>query len=208
MAKINVAPTKSNLLATKEQLSVASSGYNLLHQKSDILLMELMTLVEKIKLIEKSVNKQVEKSYGELKKLFLVAGGTEIQRLASSVHYDFSFEEKKTSIAGMSFSTLEAEPVKQDVFFSMLDSYAQTSAVSVEFFKLLELLTDLASIRTIAWRLAMEIKKNQRRVNALEKVVIPQAKETKTYIENVLEERERENVFVLKALKSGKRKKE
>ena len=40
------------------------------------------------------------------------------------------------------------------------------------------------------------------------KVVIPQAKETKTYIENVLEERDRENVFVLKALKSGKRKKE
>ena len=39
------------------------------------------------------------------------------------------------------------------------------------------------------------------------KMIIPQTKETKAYIESVLEERERENVFVLKALKkrgSGK----
>ena len=63
------------------------------------------------------------------------------------------------------------------------------------------LLTRLASIRTIVWRLAMEVKKTQRRVNALDKMVIPQSKETVKYIEDVLEERERDNVFVLKALK-------
>ncbi|HOS30609.1 MAG TPA: V-type ATP synthase subunit D, partial [Treponemataceae bacterium] len=65
-----------------------------------------------------------------------------------------------------------------------------------------QLLTEMASIRTIAWRLATEVKKTQRRVNALEKMVIPQTTETKHYIESVLEERERENIFVLKALKA------
>ena len=59
----------------------------------------------------------------------------------------------------------------------------------------------MASIRTIVWRLAEEVKRTQRRVNALDKMIIPQTKETKAYIESVLEERERENVFVLKALK-------
>ena len=70
-----------------------------------------------------------------------------------------------------------------------------------DFFELLSLLTQMASIRTIVWRLAMEVKKTQRRVNALDKMVIPQDKETVKYIESVLEERERDNVFVLKALK-------
>ena len=66
---------------------------------------------------------------------------------------------------------------------------------------MLSQLVQMASIRTIVWRLAAEVKKTQRRVNALDKMVIPQTLETKKYIENVLEEKERENVFVLKALK-------
>lgn len=65
----------------------------------------------------------------------------------------------------------------------------------------------MASIRTIVWRLAKEVKKNQRRVNSLEKHVIPKSKEQKHYIESVLEERERENIFVLKALKNKMKKK-
>ena len=78
---------------------------------------------------------------------------------------------------------------------------ANTDATTNMFFELLSLLTQMASIRTIVWRLAEEVKKTQRRVNALDKMIIPQTTETKTYIESVLEERERENVFVLKALK-------
>ena len=75
-----------------------------------------------------------------------------------------------------------------------------------DFFELLSLLTQMASIRTIAWRLAVEVRKTQRRVNALDKMVIPQDKETVKYIESVLEERERDNIFVLKSLKNRKAK--
>ena len=75
------------------------------------------------------------------------------------------------------------------------------------FFELLMLLTQMASIRTIVWRLAEEVRKTQRRVNALDKMIIPQTQETKAYIESALEERDRENVFVLKALKKKNSKK-
>ena len=104
----------------------------------------------------------------------------------------------------MNFDSIEVELPKQQLFYSYLGSFADSDKVMVEFFKLLSLLTQMASIRTIAWRLANEVKKTQRRVNALDKLVIPQNRETKTYIESVLEERERENTFVLKALKKRK----
>jgi len=102
----------------------------------------------------------------------------------------------------MSFSSVSVALPKRELFYSFVDSFAETDAVMAEFFELLKLLTEMASIRTIAWRLATEVKKTQRRVNALEKMVIPQTKETKDYIETILEERERESIFVLKALKS------
>ena len=55
MAKLNIAPTKSNLLAMKEQLAVSTNGYELLEEKREILVRELMHLVERVKLLEKDI---------------------------------------------------------------------------------------------------------------------------------------------------------
>jgi V/A-type H+-transporting ATPase subunit D len=71
----------------------------------------------------------------------------------------------------------------------------------LEFFELLKILTELAAVRTIAWRLAREVRKTQRRVNALEKMVIPTARDTKKYIEAALEEKDRDAFFSSKLLK-------
>lgn len=202
MAKLNIAPTKSNLLVVKEQLSIAADGYELLEQKREILVMELMKMVEKVKLLERDIEKQIQKAYPSLQNMLMAVGGDRVERLAGGVSYDFKITEKPVVEAGMVFSSIAVDLPQRELFYSSLDSFADSDKVMVDFFELLKLLTELASIRTIVWRLAGEVKKTQRRVNALDKMVIPQTKETKVYIESILEERERENVFVLKALKS------
>ncbi|MBO4731508.1 MAG: V-type ATP synthase subunit D [Spirochaetaceae bacterium] len=202
MAKMNIAPTKSNLLIIKEQLGTAKEGYELLEQKREILVMELMHLVEKVKLLEHNIDKTIEKAYPALKNMLLAIGSDRVEHIASSVKYDFKFSERDVTIAGIPFITLDVELPKRELFYSFMDSFADSDKVMMEFFELLKLLTEMASIRTIVWRLAAEVKKTQRRVNALDKMVIPQTSETKVYIESVLEERERENVFVLKTLKA------
>lgn len=202
MARMNIAPTKSNLLAVKEQLQTAVDGYELLEQKREILVMELMHMTEKVKILENSIDKTIAKAYPALKNMLMAVGSDRVEHITSSVKYDFDFSEKNVTIAGMSFLSLDVELPKRKLFYSFLDSYADSDKVMVEFFELLCLLTQMASIRTIVWRLASEVKKTQRRVNALDKMVVPQTRETKAYIESVLEERERENIFVLKTLKS------
>ncbi len=204
MEKLNVAPTKSNLLAIKEQLSTAENGYQLLEQKREILVMELMRIVEKVKLLERELDKQYQEAYPALKNMLKTVGGDRVERIAHAVKYDFHMKEKKITAGGMNFDSIDVELPQQQLFYSFLGSYADSDKVMVDFFKLLKLLTEMASIRTVAWRLANEIKKTQRRVNSLNKMVIPQTLETKTYIESVLEERERENTFVLKVLKNRK----
>ena len=79
MAKLNIAPTKSNLLSIKEQLAVAEDGYELLEQKREILVMELMHLVDKVKVLEQKINKKVESAYPELKKMLMQVGGDRIE---------------------------------------------------------------------------------------------------------------------------------
>ncbi len=204
MAKLNIAPTKSNLLIIKEQLASAKSGYELLEQKREILVMELMHIVERVKLLESELDKQYAKAYPALRNMLKIVGGDRVERIAHAVKYDFNIREKTVSAGGMSFSSIDVELPKQQLFYSFMGSFADSDKVMVEFFNLLKLLTNMASIRTIAWRLAGEVKKTQRRVNALDKMVIPQTTETKKYIESVLEERERENTFVLKSLKNRK----
>lgn len=201
MAKLNIAPTKSNLLAMKEQLAISTNGYELLEEKREILVRELMHLVEKVKLLEKQMDKAVNQAYLAFKRMLMVDGADQIQRLSHGIHYDFHMNEKKVTIGGMGFSSIDVEIPKQELFYSFNGTDANTDDTVSKFFDLLSILTQMASIRTIVWRLADEVKKTQRRVNALDKMIIPQTAETKVYIESVLEERERENVFVLKALK-------
>ena len=202
--KLNIAPTKSNLLSIKEQLSVAEDGYDLLEQKREILVMELMRMVEKVKLLERELDKAISSAYPALRNMLMTVGGDQTERIAKSVHYEYDIKEKSVVAGGMTFNSVEVQLPKQQLFYSFMGTYADSDKVMTEFFKLLSLLTEMASIRTIAWRLATEVKKTQRRVNALDKMIIPQNRETKTYIESVLEERERENTFVLKSLKNRK----
>jgi V/A-type H+-transporting ATPase subunit D len=199
---LHVPPTKSSLLNIKDQLGMAKEGYDLLDQKREILVLEMMRMVEKVKVLEHQIEDRINSAYPALRRMLMAVGGDRAERIATSVHYNFDLREKPMLLAGMRFSSLDVTMPQPQLFYSFLETYAEVDQVVVEFFEYLSLLTQMASIRTIVWRLAVEVKKIQRRVNTLEKMVIPQTEETKVYIESVLEERERENIFVLKTLKT------
>ena len=101
----------------------------------------------------------------------------------------------------MSLPSLEVYLTEAELKYSPANSFAECDETVLEFFELLKLLTELAAVRTIAWRLAREVRKTQRRVNALEKMVIPTARDTRKYIEAALEEKDRDAFFSSKLLK-------
>lgn len=201
MAKENIAPTKSNLLRVKERLTIAQEGYDLLEQKREILVMELMRTVEQVKILERDLNKRIETAYPALKRMLIVVGRERADKLSKNVRYRFDIEEKRVSVAGMNLPSLQVHMPSIELKYSPANSFAECDETVVEFFELLKILTELAAVRTIAWRLAREVRKTQRRVNALEKQVIPTARETKVFIEAALEERDRESFFSSKLLK-------
>ncbi|MDR2553177.1 MAG: V-type ATP synthase subunit D [Treponema sp.] len=201
MPREQTAPTKSNLLRVKERLATAMEGYELLEQKREILVMELMRKVEQVKLLEKDLDVCVESAYPALKRMLIAAGRERADRLSQGISYRYELEEKRVMCAGMNLPGLEVRLPRVELKYSPANSFAECDETVLEFFKLLKVLTELAAVRTIAWRLAREVRKTQRRVNALEKMVIPAARDTKIYIEAALEERDRDQFFTSKLLK-------
>jgi V/A-type H+-transporting ATPase subunit D len=201
MSREQIAPTKSNLIRVKEQLAIATEGYELLEQKREILVMELMQKVEQVKLLERDMDARMETAYPALKRMLIVVGRERADRLSRNINYRFELREKQVTAAGMKLPSLEVHLPPMELKYSPANSFAECDETVLEFFQLLKILTELAAVRTIAWRLAREVRKTQRRVNALEKMVIPTARETKIYIEAALEEKDRDAFFSSKLLK-------
>jgi V/A-type H+-transporting ATPase subunit D len=202
MARFDIPPTKSSLFSVKDQLSIAREGFELLEQKREILVMELMRMVEEVKLLEREMDKRIDSAYGTLKHMFVSVGRQTAKEISAGIRFEYSVREKQGKLMGIPLPTLDFEMPKMDLKYSFMSTFSSCDKTMIEFFELLKLLARMAEIRTMVWRLAKEVRKTQRRVNALEKIVIPDVLETKSFIEGVLEEREREVFFVQKILKS------
>ncbi len=202
MARYEVPPTKSSLFAVKAQLTIAREGYELLEQKREILVMELMRMVEEVKLLERDIDARVQTAYRALRGTLLRMGRDAASEVADGISFSYVTREKSGKLMGIPLPSLDVTMPALELKYSFLSADASCDATMLEFFALLSLVARMAEIRTMVWRLAKEVRKTQRRVNALEKIVIPDVIETRNFIMGVLEEREREVFFVQKILKS------
>jgi V/A-type H+-transporting ATPase subunit D len=103
---------------------------------------------------------------------------------------------------GVSLPLIEARGKPPEMSYSLGDTTAALDEASAVFREVLDSVPRLAELATSVWRLAGELRKTQRRVNALEHIFIPDYEETVAFIESALEEREREETFRLKRLKT------
>jgi len=197
-----IAPTKSNLIREKERLSLALEGYELLERKREILVIELMRRVDEVKILEREIERRTSSAYPVLRRMLLSAGRERVGRLSDAADTDFGVETRRIQIAGLSALSLSAKIPERKLRSSFMNSFAVSDETVLEFTELLKLVAEMAGLRSVVWRLAKEVRKTQRRVNALEKMVIPESKARKAFIEASLEERERESVFTIKLLKA------
>lgn len=202
MPKINIPPTKSNLHKVKKTYETAKEGHDLLEQKREILVMELMTYIERTKRIEKDLDRDIEEAYSSLRKALKVSGRASLEKETGFITYEVKAEKKAGRMMGISLPALKVTAPDVKLQYSQMTASAALDEVSARFIKLVAMLAEAAQIRAIVWRLSKEVKKVQRRVNALEKVVMPENKETARYIESTLEEKERDELFAVKMVKA------
>lgn len=200
----NIAPTKSNLLRTKDNLNLSRTGYNLIDKKRTVLIKEMMQQIEKAKEIQSDVKELFEKAYNVLQEANITMGVRQVQDIALSIdkaeHFDITYK----SIMGLDVPTVKYEKPTLRPHYSMYMTGEAIDEAIMIFQKIKRLTYRLAETENTVYKLSIEIKKNQKRANALEKMQIPNLEETVKYISESLEEKEREDFYRLKKIKKRK----
>ena len=117
-------------------------------------------------------------------------------------------KSRKDNVAGVNLPTFECYQDGSDSyeFAGLSRGGQQLTKLKKNYSRAIQLLVDLASLQTSFITLDEIIKITNRRVNALEHVVIPKIERTLAYITSELDEMEREEFYRLKKIQEKKKK--
>jgi V/A-type H+/Na+-transporting ATPase subunit D len=202
MAKLDIAPTKSKLLELRKGLTFAIEGRDLLEQKRTILTIELMSHLEAIRTMEKDLEPLVARAFAALRDAALEAGSDQLHRLSFNATLRHDVEIRSRPLMGLRLPVLETTFRDVPPRFGQQSSSARVDEVAQVFTAVLKAVAQLAELQSQVVRLARELKKTQRRNNALDKLFIPNYRDTIKYITESLEEREREGLVVIRMIKT------
>lgn len=202
-------PTKGNLILAKNSLALARQGYELMDRKRNILIRELMQLIDQAKDIQSQIDTTFTTAYKALQKANMENGISNVQTISLTVPVEDSIRIKTRSIMGTEIPLVEHNKEESGrptyAFYNTKESLDQARQ---EFLRVKELTIHLSTVENSAYRLAANIKKTQKRANALKNITIPHYEQLVKDISNALEEKEREEFTRLKVIKRMKMKKE
>lgn len=202
-----VFPTRMALTQFKGKVKAATKGYELLKRKSDALTVELRSCMTKLALLKKTLGAELSSCNLALASAEYSAGDFKTRVLTSNHVAQIRLTGETTNIAG----------VKIPKFIECLeDNEDLGGAESIglgrggkaiddarnKYRALVTKLIQVASYQTAFLKLNEALKVCNRRVNALENVVVPRLTNTKDYILAELDELEREDFTRLKKVVS------
>jgi len=208
MAARNLAPTKTNLLNLTQELTFARQGYELLDQKRNILVIELLGLVDQATDYEKQVHRALAEAFDVLEKAVLSGGKLPLLNVAGAVDIDASFELRQRKVMGVRLPVVETDFRENPPYYSPTETSFRVDQTIEGFKEALQLMGRLAELKISIFRLAREVRRTIRKVNALERIAIPELNETVKQIQDRLEENEREMFTLMKLVKTRLEQKE
>lgn len=197
-----VFPTKGNLINTKKSLSLAKLGFDLMDRKRNILIREMVSLVDKAKSIRGEIESTYAQAYKALQSANITMGV--IDNIANGIDVETGVRITYRSVMGVEIPRVSLQSTLSAKAYGFMDTNSQFDLAYASFEKAKELTVVLAEVENSVCRLANEIKKTQRRANALHNIIIPQFEDTIKMISESLEEKEREEFSRLKVIKKQK----
>jgi V/A-type H+-transporting ATPase subunit D len=198
-----IHPTRMELLALRKRRGIAERGRDLLREKLDALMIEFFESVRNISALRERSRALLEEAYALFIETQMIHGSAKLEQLSIGVEDRFDLEAKTRNVIGVTLPhmQLKVSPLKSAPY-NLLATSARLDDATMKMAETLKAIAELSSAEAATRKLAEAIASTKRRVNSLDYIVIPRVLGSIRYIQMHLEEREREDFFRLKRIKS------
>jgi V/A-type H+-transporting ATPase subunit D len=191
-----VRPTKGYLMEMRRSIVFVERGTEFLKLKRDHLAKELSESIEVLRGRRRLLLDNLQEAYKAVQAAYLSLGPTEVESQAGSIRSSLDLELLPKSVMGVQYpyiKILSRPKVEGELDITL--SYASDKVYSI-----LEEIIRLAEFESRVERIADELGKTNRKVNALENTVIPDMKAVIKFIQDKLDEEQMEDLVRIKLI--------
>lgn len=200
-----VRATRMELMKTRAQIKLAEQGRDLLREKMDALIRVFFKILSNVT----DSRDELELVSQSADLALLIAQATDdpvtVKSAGFATRRSITVDISGKNIMGVPVPVIEKKRVSKAMLergYGVISTSARIDETAERYEAEIDLLIKLAETETAMRRLGAEIQMCRRRVNALEQILIPELRSRAKYIRNAIEEREREDLFRLKKVKS------
>lgn len=203
-----VFPTRMTLGLMKTKLKGAQTGHSLLKRKSEALTKRFRDITRRIDDAKRKMGRVMQTASFSLAEVTYATGGNIAYQVQESVSKArFTVSARQENVSGVRLPQFEVK-INEDINDFKMTGLGrggqQVQKAREVYSKAVETLVDLASLQTAFVILDEVIKVTNRRVNAIEHVIIPRTENTIAYINSELDEVDREEFYRLKKVQEKK----
>jgi len=200
-----VHPTRMEHIKLRSQIKLAEQGRDLLREKMDALIQEFFHIMVSVSKSREELEVAAEGAQRSLCVAEAVDDLVALKSASFATKRALTVDIRGKNIMGVPVPLVERKTVTQSVLergYSMIGTSGRIDEAAERYEAEIDLIIGLAETETSLRRLGDEIQMNRRRVNALEQVLIPELKRQAKFVKIAIEEREREDLYRLKKVKS------
>lgn len=199
-----IKATRDELLRVRQELAIALEGKQILEKKKEALLNRFLAMVRQYKGRREALLTDLKRQKDFLALTRARDGSITVKSLALATSQEISLEITRDNVMGTKIFHAKHPDVKRDMLsrgYNPASTSSRIEACAEVAERLLEKMLAIAHLEHNIKTVGREMRSLNSKINALEESIIPALKAKKRYIEDVLEQNEREEIFRLKMVK-------
>lgn len=198
---LDVSPTRGSLLKLRDQLEAVQEGHRLLDRKRQVLLQKLFDMIEEVEQVHEEARSRFESAYQAITRARMELGIDKLRWIGLAPTADITVSVRERGIMGVRTALVQVDIDSLPIPYGPGDTAVALDEAHEKWLEVARILGRLTETTVTARRMAADLRKVRRRVNALEKTLIPQYQDAIRSIADALEENEREDIVYAKKAK-------